>query len=215
MNSIIQSLYHCESFRHSIINLHHQSKSNPTKADSFTALNEVFNSLNTSHNNNKKGSTIGSCSAIVKYLSINPGVQEDAQEFYLTLINTLSSDSKSTSTPEKSSIINLFLGQSESYIDCRDVPVSRRKIQRFKDISLSVQPTLHASLMHYLRPDLLDGDNKYKTEEYGKQVAYKGTKLIHLPRVLVFQINRFTYDLAMGSRYKVYTHIYIHTYTYT
>ena len=206
MNSIIQSLYHCESFRGSIINLHHQSKSNPTKADSFTALNEVFTSLNTSMNN-KKGN-IGSCSAIVNYLSISPGVQEDAQEFYLRLINTLSSDSKVTSILEKSSIIDLFLGQNENYIDCRDVPVSRKKIQRFKDISLSVQPTLHASLMHYLRPDLLDGDNKYKTEEYGKQVAYKGTRLMHLPRVLVFQINRFTYDLEMGSRYKVCTHIY-------
>ena len=205
MNSIIQSLYHCESFRHSIINIQ-QMQSNPSKGDSFTALHEVFTSLNTSIN--KKKSNIGSCSAIVNYLSINPGVQEDAQEFYLRLINTLSSDSKTTSIPEKSSIIDLFLGHSENYIDCRDVPVLRRKIQRFKDISLSVQPTLHASLIHYLRPDLLDGDSKYQTEEYGKQIAYKGTKLIHLPRVLVFQINRFTYDLEMSSRYKVCTHIY-------
>lgn len=64
--------------------------------------------------------------------------------------------------------------------------------------------TLLEALCTYLKPEKLEGENKYqcsKCEE--KQDALKGFQLVKLPRILCFNLNRFTIDYNTMTRIKL------------
>lgn len=50
--------------------------------------------------------------------------------------------------------------------------------------------TLTDSFAQYVEEELLDGDNKYRAEGHGLQVAKKGTRFLSLPPVLQLQLKR-------------------------
>ena len=85
---------------------------------------------------------------------------------------------------------------------------------KFRDIGLTIQnafmpdspahSTLLEALCTYLKPEKLEGENKYqcsKCEE--KQDALKGFQLVKLPRILCFNLNRFTIDYNTMTRIKL------------
>lgn len=136
-------------------------------------------------------------------LELNPNIQEDAQELYLKLINKLNDEERSDLS--SSSIMDLFTGKFENYISCHDVNFTKTKIQKFRDLSLDITSSLHSSITKLLEPSILEVENMYKTEQFGRQVASKGSKIVQLPKILVCQVNRFSYDMNLGRRLKVST----------
>lgn len=76
---------------------------------------------------------------------------------------------------------------------CVNNPFSKQKFSR-----------LETSLLNNLKIDHLTGSNQYQCEVCKmKKDAQKASELIELPDVLVFNVNRFVFDLATFMRVKV------------
>ena len=55
------------------------------------------------------------------------------------------------------------------------------------------QTTIYESFCEYIKTDTLDGDNKWESDEHGKQDAVKGIAFKKFPKVLHLQLMRFMY----------------------
>jgi ubiquitin C-terminal hydrolase len=207
----LQGLYYCQSFRNAIFN--NNIKDSPDVGNRLVdmSLKDILRDLYGRLDSTSQQSA-SSTTSLVTYLKLSPSIQEDAQEFYLKLIDTINSEEldKDRQIPGmhhhhsgSGNIASLFTGTFENYVQCRDVPFAKTKLQKFRDLSVEVSSDLLKSLKKLLEASLLEGDNMYKTDAYGKQVAWKGSKIIALPEILVVQINRFAYDMNQGRRVKV------------
>lgn len=70
----------------------------------------------------------------------------------------------------------LFEGELTHYVECIGVRYRSEKVERFIDLQMSVpgNGNLGDSLRQFTEGELLEGDNMYSTELYGKQAARKG-----------------------------------------
>ena len=100
-----------------------------------------------------------------------------------------------------------------SYISCKECPYESTNNDKFQDISLPIKnefgtgvinSSLEMALENYLKPDILDGDNKYECSSCAKKVdAEKGLKITRVPEILSLSLNRFTLDYETFQRVKV------------
>lgn len=99
----------------------------------------------------------------------------------------------------------LFEGKTVNYIKCLNVDYESKRTEKFTELQLMVKGcnSIYESLDCMVAEELLDEDNKYETEEYGKQDAKRGLKIATLPPVLMIQLKRFEYDYNKGSMIKV------------
>lgn len=64
--------------------------------------------------------------------------------------------------------------------------------------------SLEKALKFYLKPEKLEGDNKYSCEVCNKKVeAIKGFRLKTISNILTIQLNRFELDMTTFDRKKV------------
>lgn len=150
-------------------------------------------------------------------------VQQDIQEFCCLLIDNLeqkfASFTKFKNPFHKSAIKqesedanlikSLFNGQTESLIECRNVDFVSRRTESFLDIQLSLKTfqkrffCLKDSLRQHLAAESLEGDNKYQTDDFGKQDADKRVRFLRLPKILMFHLRRSEYDFQLDMNTKV------------
>ena len=110
MNSVLQGLYYCQSFRTSIL----ESNNENSDVNSIILFQDLFQKLS----GQSASSLHGATRSIVQYLKINPMIQEDAQEFYLKLLDSFNKDTPSSPShwggdaqsrrPSPTSNMNLF-----------------------------------------------------------------------------------------------------------
>lgn len=62
--------------------------------------------------------------------------------------------------------------------------------------------TIEDSIRQYVAAEKLDGDNKYETDNHGKQDAKKFIRFKELPPVLQISLNRFDYDMQLDRMVK-------------
>ena len=62
---------------------------------------------------------------------------------------------------------------------------------------------LYASLDEYVKEEILDGENQYHSDRYGKQDAKKGVLFKSLPPVLGLHLRRFEYDFQTDAMAKI------------
>ena len=62
---------------------------------------------------------------------------------------------------------------------------------------------LHASLDEYVKEEVLDGENQYHSDRFGKQDAKKGVLFKDLPPVLELHLRRFEYDFNTDAMAKI------------
>ena len=55
----------------------------------------------------------------------------------------------------------------------------------------------------YISEDILDNDDKYFAEGYGKQKAKKGIKFLKYPNILILQLKRFEYNQKREAMVKI------------
>lgn len=134
-------------------------------------------------------------------------VQQDIQEFCCLLIDKLE---HIFNQPNQENIItNLFNGQTESLIECRNIDYKSGRTENFIDIQLSLKSgntelnSLQESLEDFLRKEPLDGENQYDTEKFGKQDADKRVRFKKLPKVLMFHMRRCEYDYMLEVNRKI------------
>lgn len=218
INSVLQGLYYCQSFRKSIV----ESTQNNNDVNSIILFQELFQKLSGQSSTSLHGAT----RQLIQYLKINPMIQEDAQEFYLKLLDSLNKDTSTqteqpknqtttttgnkTASATNNGITSLFTGYTESYIRGVSRDFYKTKRQKFYDLSLEVSPSssfshLYHAIHKFLTPVILDGENRYNTKEYGLISVEKGLKFTELPKILSVQLNRFTFDVNTGDMEKVST----------
>ena len=129
--------------------------------------------------------------------------QQDVQELTRVLFDALEETFKGT---EVENIIDeLYAGELIDYLRCIDVDYQSERVDKFLDFSLAIVPFGSDRPMHslteciemYLRPEILDGDNKYYAEQFDiKTDAIKGLKFGKLPQIMSVQLKRFVYDFS-------------------
>ena len=77
--------------------------------------------------------------------------------------------------------------------------------EEYYDLQMPVKgcKDLYASLDEYVKEEILDGDNQYHSDRYGKQDAKKGVLFKSLPPVLELHLRRFEYDFATDAMAKI------------
>eukprot|EP01038_Epipyxis_sp_PR26KG_P011299 gene11299-15159_t len=202
MNAIVQSLFYSYPLRISIL-------SNEFKSNSIgEKLKRAFEYLNHELLLNNKSFDI--MMSFARCLSINPNIQEDAEELLLKILNSLdeSLPDQNKSMHSIQSMLQIYL---EQYINCTNINYQKFRTQRYFDFSLDI-PLSTASnfhhnisnmIQHYFQPELLFGENKYKITTHGYQEAMKGLKVVNTSDVLIVHLKRFAYDPITGDMRKV------------
>ena len=74
----------------------------------------------------------------------------------------------------------------------------------FLSLDIKNKRRLQDALDTYVKPDLLEGENKYFCEKWDKKVdAHKRSYLKELSDTVVIQLKRFEYDYSTFQRYKI------------
>ena len=129
--------------------------------------------------------------------------QQDVQELTRVLFDALEISFKGTSV--ENIIDELYAGQLIDYLRCIDVDYESQRVDKFLDFSLAIVPfgsnkpmrNLKECIEMYLRPEILNGDNKYYAEKFNMKVdAIKGLKFGKLPQIMSVQLKRFVYDFS-------------------
>lgn len=189
MNSLLQSLYHIPSFRRIVYNIP-LSGTEDINTCFPLCMQRLFAKMQFSDT---------PCST--KELTTSFGwndretfTQHDVQEFCTVLLDKLSE--KLQGTPLENSLPNLLSGEFKSYIRCINVEFESSKVETFFDLSMVVQgiPNLQESFCKYIESEQLNGNNQYRTDEFGLQDALMGTEFIKFPPVLHLHLRRFQFD---------------------
>lgn len=192
LNSIIQSLYYTDSLRDMILSSSYKSKS------TGYYIQTLFKHMSNNH--------MSSMSDICQSLDIDLSIQEDAQEFFLKLLNNIddsisgsdssssnSSNVTSSASPKSSS---LFLLETENVIKCLNIDYTKHRNSKFLSLSIDVlnHPTMIESLDRYFSSESYNGSCQYKAGEHGYQDAIKDMRISKLPTNICFHLKRFVYD---------------------
>ncbi|KAH9411799.1 ubiquitin carboxyl-terminal hydrolase [Ordospora pajunii] len=132
-------------------------------------------------------------------------VHQDIHEFSKFFFDLLEKDSGSKEFIEK-----LIQGEQITYINAKCGCV--RKIrEKFQDIQVEIRDfmnkkldsSLIESLKRYVKPERLEGSNRYSCEKHGLVDAEKGVMFGELPPVIFVLLKRFNVDFESGKGYKV------------
>jgi len=188
MNSLLQTLYHTSFFARAVFMLPTEND-DPLKSVPL-ALQRVFFGL-------KYSPTAVSTKELTHSFgwdSHDSFQQHDVQELNRVLTEKL--EDKMRGTPAEGMLTQLLSGTIEHKIHCTQVKFDSTREETFYDLSIDVQGCrdLYNSLDKYTEVELLDGDNMYMAEGFGKQPAEKGCKFLKLPPVLHLQLKRWVFD---------------------
>ena len=144
--------------------------------------------------------TVGNAINLALLCNMDPGKQEDAQEFLLRFFEKLEDALGRDESPT-----NIFAGEMTQYIRCKNINVIKERKERFYDISINVVDNcdLQQALDSFFKPVILEGDNQYRTKMHGLQDALKGQSISRLPKVLFVHLKRFEYDIETNRMRKI------------
>ena len=126
--------------------------------------------------------------------TLRPYQQEDAHEFFRTLLSALTMHGRN---PRLSSLFDGLLESSVTCQTCNKVSLTR---DRYMDLSLDINNdsihTLTDALENFTMDETLNDDNKVTcTRCKAKRVVTKGLRLATAPTMLVINYKRFAYDM--------------------
>lgn len=131
--------------------------------------------------------------------------QQDVQEFCCQVLDAFE---KRCDLEKKDNFVKeLFLGKIMNYIECTNVNYKSNREEIIYDIQLTVQncKDIYESLDLYTKPEELFGENKYQTDDFGKQDARKGIRFVNFPKILMLHLKRFEFDLQILQNVKILT----------
>jgi len=198
MNSLLQTLTHLPYFRKAVYHMHTTDGEDPESSIPL-ALQRIFYKLQYSD-------TSVSTKQLTKSFgwdTYDTFMQHDVQELNRVLVDKLEEKMKGTSV--EGTMAHLFRGKFTNYVRCINVDDESQRDEDFYDLQIPVKgcKDLYASLDEYVKEEILDGDNQYHSERYGKQDAKKGVDFKSLPPVLELHLRRFEYDFVTDAMAKI------------
>ncbi|XP_032457106.1 ubiquitin carboxyl-terminal hydrolase 7 isoform X1 [Nasonia vitripennis] len=188
MNSLLQTLYFTNQLRKAVYKM-------PTESDDSSksvalALQRVFHELQFCDKpvgTKKLTKSFG-------WETLDSFMQHDVQEFLRVLLDKLESKMKGTCV--EGTVPKLFEGKMVSFIKCKNIDYTSKRVETFYDIQLNIKgkKNIYESFNDYVSTEILDGDNKYDAGEHGLQEAEKGVIFSSFPPVLHLHLMRFQYD---------------------
>lgn len=199
MNSMLQSLFHIPAFRSLIYNMEPKTQNKKDDENICLNLQRLFGEMQLSD-------SPCSTKSLTKSFGWNDSdifIQHDVQEFCRVLLDNLEEKMKGTNLEGR--IADLFRGKSCSFVRCKEVDYESSKVEYFYDLQLDVEgcDSLEKSFMKYLDIDYLEGENKYNTEQYGKQDAEIGVEFLEFPKILQLHLRRFQFDYVTNRMTKL------------
>ncbi|GAX79789.1 hypothetical protein CEUSTIGMA_g7229.t1 [Chlamydomonas eustigma] len=137
-------------------------------------------------------------------LPVNIREHQDAYEFFTRLQDLV--DFNLLSSGQIPALQLVLGGMFVQQIICKDVEYRSERVESFYQISLDVKGkgNLEKSLESYVQGELMEGENAYFCEAYGRSVtALKRTCIKDLPQTLVIHLKRFEFDHNSMQRFKV------------
>ncbi|KAL0234860.1 hypothetical protein PCE1_001896 [Barthelona sp. PCE] len=215
LNSMVQTLYHVESFKDVIEDANIDPNAwGMSRRPVVLELRRLFKWLDRGF---CAADTRGLTSSFGWSGEVN--VQHDVQEFFTVLMGKLQEHYMNVAKAKLDELVepsfqeienivrnnvfsspvdDLFEGSFCSYLQCcdPDVPFFSANLDKFRSVSVPVKgcSSLKDSLRAISKPEVLDGENQYDTEDYGLQDVYKGQLFHKLPGVLMFHLQRIAYD---------------------
>jgi ubiquitin carboxyl-terminal hydrolase 7 len=198
MNSLLQTLTHLPYFRKAVYHMHTTDGEDPESSIPL-ALQRIFYKLQHSDS-----------SVSTKQLTKSFGwdtydtfMQHDVQELNRVLVEKLEDKMKGTSV--EGTMEHLFRGKFTNYVSCIKVEDKSTRDEEFYDLQMPVKgcKDLYASMDEYVKEEILDGENQYHSDRYGKQDAKKGVLFKSLPPVLGLHLRRFEYDFQTDAMAKI------------
>ena len=214
VNSMLQTLNSICSFKKAVFQI-------PTENDDYSSvalsLQRLFYDLMTNHSPVSAKILLNSFGWSQEQIQI----QHDVQEFNLLLSDVMQNKMKGTSCD--GAYNSLFEGKLMNYIQCVNVDYHSERIEKFVDLQLTIKnyKNIYQSLDAYTEEEILDNDDKYETEGYGKQKAKKGIRFISFPPVLTMQLKRFEYNskkeimVKINDYFEFYDEIDLSKYIYS
>ena len=188
MNSVIQQLFACQDYRNMIISAKH------SEHEWLNAIKEIFTRLLLT--SRSSASTRAFCNTFLlnEVDPINIREQQDASEFYLTLVDQLNSNGIS-SDDFKISLHTCFKGVDETF--------SKDMIE---DSFMLTVPLKNISKLEDFINIFTEGETRddYYAESLQKKIKIQTiTHINKAPKILVFQLARFSYNFVNRTKSKL------------
>ena len=206
MNSVLQSMFHCTSYREKVLETMFVENSIGEK------ITWLFQEMMTDDD----GIYTADPRQVAQALNLNVGTQEDAQEFMLRLFHDIDDslvqpeegqNKQPGMTDDVTIPSHIFRGYTEQTIQCINVDFVKKRKQKFLDLTIDIvgfRNLKDALVNMFSQPDLLSGENQYRAiEPYGLQDAEKRLHLISLPQMLCVTLKRFQYENDSGTLKKI------------
>ena len=203
MNSTIQQLYMIPDFRYGILasDVNIEDKQNST----LFQLQLIFANLQETE---KRYYAPKGFTKAFKFggESVDVRRQQDATEFISVLSDTLEIELRGTRNEKLLSeilggeICNEIKSLENEYEYISQTPEPFFSIQ----LDIKNKKSIQEALDSYIKPDILEGDNKYYCEKYDKKIkVHKRAFLNKWSNVLIINLKRFEFDYTTFRRYKV------------
>ena len=192
LNSVLQCLYHIPAFSEHVkdpnesVNFSEQNRAGSSLDQENTSviygLSKLFYQLKnygkaTSDRRKEESSPKQPSAASTVALTVSMGIdvryQQDMQEFTRLLMDALE---KEGGERIKNLIDSIFRGKTSNYIKAPKANFSKERSEVFYDLSLEIKDksNLWEAIRSYTEEEILDGDNQYNVEGFGK-VASQGS----------------------------------------
>ena len=137
---------------------------------------------------------------------VNVRVQQDTYEFFTMLCDNLEQLTKETpfSNMIKDSVGGVIGNETRSMEE--EYPYVGEREEPFLALQLDIKnkKSLAEALDLYIKPDHLEGDNKYLCEKYNKKVdAQRRSYIKKLSNTVIINLKRFEFDYNTMTRFKV------------
>ena len=147
----------------------------------------------------------------ISQLGINPGIQQDAQEFSKLFISLLEESLSHQRTDSVRTMVeSQFRGEYTYVTTCLNCNQQSARSSQFYELDLALENnnSLQECLDDFTKVEKMTGEEKYHCDHCdSKQEATRACRLTELPPVLNLQLNRFRYDLELGRKKKINTEI--------
>ena len=207
MNSIIQQMYMCPTFRYAIMSADDGEPEKPAYGNGVDddnllhQLQIMFTYL--TYSDRMDYSPRDFCYSYKDFdgKPMNLGAQQDSQEFYNNFCDKIENCLKKTKL--KYIVTDVFAGKSCSSVTCENCKYVSNRFEDFYNLTVEVKNfnNLNDSLQKINVPEIID---EFKCSNCNQKVTIKKvTALNKLPNVLIVQLKRFSLNYDTGNTQKV------------
>ncbi|TPX47658.1 hypothetical protein SeMB42_g02650 [Synchytrium endobioticum] len=199
LNTLLQIWYHNTPFRDGVYQFQKGLLGLPEKDAICEQLQFAFAKLQLTRR------AVFSPRMFIESMHLNPGEQQDAQEFSKLLLSSLE-ESFGYMKGSSSLVEDLFEGTYEYVTTCKACNTSSVMPSRFHELELPIKDggRVDECLEIFLKGEVMEGDNQYFCQKCGCfRDANRRQILRKLPKVLTLHLIRFIYDPNKGQKKKV------------